>query len=989
MEKSWKADRSLVEAEPEIPGGPQLTFALNLQRGSFLLLIKGNFGHFLNEQVLFVESLGLTAVKIQLVDLDGEEVYYQASWKQDKRNLIPRFMRKASDEGWLYGEFLVKVYFLRGKKRVSADKRSEEITASQPYVSFPSTVQPTEIMYRERKLSKLARREEPEQEDSVAGTIPAQDTSSGVASTGQSIREELPIPGTAGLVELDEDEKIILKEIMSRPKKKAQSNHLKKTTNLDQEVIRKLLKGLVEKNVLQVSSGWYILPENSGEATHSPRSGATVDKISASTEAETPQKTANKGTGGGTGASLQGERTTTSKAGFSLLKEFSELDQRENLVLNAILRRPRQKAQSNLLKKQLDMDQEEIKEVLRILVKKGYLKIVSGWYSIAPEIITADPSLASRVEEPVKKPSFDIQDKISTANLNEVQKKILNAILQREKKKAQSNLLKKVLKLDQDTIKLNLRELVKSGFLTISSGWYIAKKELYEDPFLDSTEAPGEESVAGTKARIITPRDIRILDKNQDVFVLYKNKKLPYAYNFLKDMIQSPTRIKHPQLKDRQYKPDQLNKYMNFINESVRYLILKLLSEKAGLPQPPPRFILPEDEEEIARLFPRYKQDVEMGLELFNDFFAKNDMQAEQVDLILLSEKYGYFSWLDFIGTINGEPYALNFNITFSPPQDKSKGYMISEIDRLIGSAVKESIIENGFAVERFAFFQICPIISHEDVIDLENNYQLISLRKNKFKAFKQLLKDYDQKRSKTGRQAKQRDVLFPNIVDVVREVVELRELSKIGKIADEGEGVFDPLETFNYLVVREQYIRYGILNELASQMDEEAPDLQFSCEAEEDYFHTIKEEPDLHEDYVNGLKIFKKFLREYEVQPLSINIDVRSKKYKYSGALDMIARIGEKTIAVKISTMTGNVADEDRMAGAAYFQAAKETMPDLQIEKMGWLQIAPELMYADDMLTATKPYSFTLFQNRRNKLDDFLKLLRKYKSNKNPKKKA
>ncbi|MHA2299013.1 MAG: hypothetical protein ACXAEU_12355 [Candidatus Hodarchaeales archaeon] len=978
VEKSWKDNKSLLEAEPEILGGPQLTFALNHLKGSFLLLIRGNFGHFLSEYVRFIESLGLTAVKIQLADLDGEDNYYQSSWKQDKRNMIPHFMTKASDEGWLYGEFVIKIYFLRGKKKDAKERKMDDLAAHSSYSSYPGTSQPTEIMYRERKLSKLARREV---SDPVILTPRISHVKSAVIEE-KPRQEYLDIYDQA---DIDHNEKLVLKEIMARTKRKAQSNHLKKTTGLDQELIRKILRGLVEKGVLQVSSGWYILPDKMDEPAS--RSEMSAGKKLASTDEKvtpgTTEKTATKSISRTTSTIKTAEGKVRVKSGFTMIKEFAELDYRENLVINAILQRPRQKAQSNLLKKQLDMDQEDIKEILRTLVKKGHLKIVSGWYSISPEIISADPSLASRTEEPAKKPAVDIQDKISTANLTDTQKKILNAILQREKKKAQSNLLKKVLKLDQDTIKQNLRELVKSGFLTISSGWYIAKKDLYEEDVPTSVESADVGSIVGKKARVITPRDIRILKKEGEIFVLYKNKKLPFAQNFLMDTPSAVKRMNHPMLENKQYKQEQLNFYTDFINESVRYLILKLLSEKSALPPPPPRFIVPEDEKKVAEHFPHYKQDVEMGLELFNDFFAKNDIQAEQVDLILLSEKYGYFSWLDFIGTINGESHALNFNITFSPPQDKSKGYVISEIDRLLGSATKEAMKENGFAINKLAFFQIYPVLFSDTIDDLESNYQLINLRKNKFKSFKQVLKDYEQKRVKSLQGKQHSNDQFPNIVDIVREVVELRELSKIGKIADEGEGIFDPLETFNYLTVREQYTRYGILKELAKQMNEKEPKLIFSCESEEDYFHTIKNEPDLYEDYVNGLKIFKKFLREYEVQPLEINILVKSKKYKYNGTLDMVARIGEKSIAIKISTMTGNVADEDRMAGAAYFQAAKETLIDMKIEKMGWLQIAPELLYADDILTAAKPYSFTLFQNRRNKLDDFLKLLRKFRSSK------
>lgn len=965
MNKEFKEDKSLVIGIPESHGGPQLTFALNHNKGSYLLRIKGVFGHFLKDCVTFIESLGVTTVKLQIADLDGEESYYQSSWKKDKRKIIPRFLSKAEEEGWLYGEFIIKVYFLRARKKAISDSSAGERITVSPYKGYTDSYQSSKVRYRERKLSKLARREESESEQER--TLNKKEMTVEEIEGTQS-RIELPEIGK----DLDKNEELIVKEIMLRSKKKAQSNHLKKSTGLEQDLIRKILRNLVEKGVLKVTSGWYMVREG-GDAINNSSSKANSSsvktKIVNHAKAEKREKQAVK---------AEGSR--------ELIKEFKDLDKNENIVLNAILHRPRQKAQSNLLKKQLDMDQEDIKAILRILVKKGYLKIVSGWYSIHPAILEANPSLQRIEKEKEKASSFDIQDKVSTSNLTDIQKKILNAILLREKKKAQSNLLKKVLKLDQDTIKQNLRELVKGGFLTITSGWYIAKKELYETIPPEGDEEGS--SLIDRKARILTPRDIRILNKNDRIFVLYKNKKLPYAKNFIDTQVSSLMKSKHPIMDSEYLTEEQIAKYLLFIGESIRYLILKKLSEDAGLDIAPPRFIKPKTEKEVARFYPNYQTDVETGVELFKDFYAKNNVHVERTDLILLSEKNRYFSWLDFVGTVNGETCAMNFIISFAPLQKTAKGFALTESDRLLGSAVKEAMKENSFGIDKFCFLQICPQIIDEDIVDLENYYHLTFLRKNKFRSFLKKLKAYDQKIVKKQQSSRKNDQ-FPAIVDVVREVVELRELSKIGKIADEGEGMFDPLETFNYLTVREQYIRYGVLKDLARTMKCKEPKLVFSCESEEDYFHTIKDEPDLYEDYRNGLKIYRKFIREYEVHPLKINIPVKSKRYKYSGILDMVAQIGEKVIAVKISTMTGNVADEDRMAGAAYFQAAKETLPDMEIEKMGWLQIAPELLYsADDSFSTTKPYSFTLFQNRRNKLDDFLKLLRKFRSGKSGKRK-
>jgi hypothetical protein len=100
------------------------------------------------------------------------------------------------------------------------------------------------VMFKRSKLSQLAKRDIPEPEP-VYVTPPKPE-----------IPEEYNLPI---LDELEEDERTILKEILKRPKKKVQSNHIAKHTNLEQEVIRDVLRELVNKGLLKVTSGWYVL----------------------------------------------------------------------------------------------------------------------------------------------------------------------------------------------------------------------------------------------------------------------------------------------------------------------------------------------------------------------------------------------------------------------------------------------------------------------------------------------------------------------------------------------------------------------------------------------------------------------------------------------------------------------------------------------------------------------------------------------------------
>jgi len=140
-----------------------------------------------------------------------------------------------------------------------------------------------------------------------------------------------------------------IKAIKSRPNLKAQSNLLTRPTGLKQSILKEVLRNLVDKGILRVSYGWYILKDKhileQKRGSQSP--GAATTK---STELVVPK-------------------------GYNLTK--SEVD-----VIQALLQRPQFKAQSNLLTSEVKLSKDQIKQLLRDLVEKGICKVTYGWYAL-------------------------------------------------------------------------------------------------------------------------------------------------------------------------------------------------------------------------------------------------------------------------------------------------------------------------------------------------------------------------------------------------------------------------------------------------------------------------------------------------------------------------------------------------------------------------------------------------------------------------------
>lgn len=146
---------------------------------------------------------------------------------------------------------------------------------------------------------------------------------------------------------LTPEEIATIKAIKSRPNLKAQSNLLTRPTGLKQSILKEVLRNLVEKGILRVSYGWYILKDKN---ILEHKRGSTLDQVKESVKYKIPK-------------------------GLSLTPS-------EEQVIKALLQRPHYKAQSNLLTSDVKLPKEQIKQVLRELVEKDICTVKFGWYCL-------------------------------------------------------------------------------------------------------------------------------------------------------------------------------------------------------------------------------------------------------------------------------------------------------------------------------------------------------------------------------------------------------------------------------------------------------------------------------------------------------------------------------------------------------------------------------------------------------------------------------
>ena len=139
-----------------------------------------------------------------------------------------------------------------------------------------------------------------------------------------------------------------IRAIKSRPNLKAQSNLLTRPTGLKQSILKEVLRNLVDKGILRVSYGWYILKDKN--ILEHRRNAQAIMKSASTQQFETPM-------------------------GLELTSE-------EQQVIQALLQRPNFKAQTNLLAPEIKLPKDQIKQALRSLVDKGVAQVKFGWYQL-------------------------------------------------------------------------------------------------------------------------------------------------------------------------------------------------------------------------------------------------------------------------------------------------------------------------------------------------------------------------------------------------------------------------------------------------------------------------------------------------------------------------------------------------------------------------------------------------------------------------------
>ena len=144
---------------------------------------------------------------------------------------------------------------------------------------------------------------------------------------------------------LTPEEIATIKAVKSRPNLKAQSNLLTRPTGLKQSVLKEVLRNLVDKGILRVSYGWYILKDKN---ILEHKRGSSLNQVKESVQYKMPKDI--------------------------------DLSSSEEEVIKALLQRPHYKAQSNLLTSDVKLPKEQIKQVLRDLVEKEICAVKYGWY---------------------------------------------------------------------------------------------------------------------------------------------------------------------------------------------------------------------------------------------------------------------------------------------------------------------------------------------------------------------------------------------------------------------------------------------------------------------------------------------------------------------------------------------------------------------------------------------------------------------------------
>lgn len=249
----------------EPPNSPNPTFAIikDPETQKVSLIIMGSVFSYMTERTIrFFRDSNISLQNIEVYDISTDEKLLELN-PSKSNNPLYELQQELTEHGWSNYDFKIisELVVSRAVKQSAVTSIANElVTTEKPVIKglspFITPFKPSPIMIKPKKFSQLKTTETNDSE--LLSPIPnktenkTEDKSTPTETDAISLIE----------IPLNDDEKAILREILKHPKRKVQSNHIKKKTGLDQEVIRNTLRDLVDKNILRVSSGWYILKKS-------------------------------------------------------------------------------------------------------------------------------------------------------------------------------------------------------------------------------------------------------------------------------------------------------------------------------------------------------------------------------------------------------------------------------------------------------------------------------------------------------------------------------------------------------------------------------------------------------------------------------------------------------------------------------------------------------------------------------------------------------
>lgn len=250
IESETKTHEILLD--PSEGNFPSLKISQESKRKTLIIEIVGNIWNPVVEYVFrFLKELGVNFRSLEVFSIPDEDKIFEID-SSTSPNLLFTAQQRLNDRNLFNSEtiLILNLNSFVGERKQLLRTPSPLIKPKMPMKTVAGV---SPVMFKRSKLSQLAKRDIPEPEPVVVTPPEPEIQPEDVV--------ELPI-----LQELSENEQTILKEILKRPKKKVQSNHIAKKTNFEQDIIRDVLRDLVNKGILRVSSGWYVLKKQPSDS---------------------------------------------------------------------------------------------------------------------------------------------------------------------------------------------------------------------------------------------------------------------------------------------------------------------------------------------------------------------------------------------------------------------------------------------------------------------------------------------------------------------------------------------------------------------------------------------------------------------------------------------------------------------------------------------------------------------------------------------------